>query len=290
MKKLKFSNGFLDDSQQKKLKAGFTDHTKEVRAPQYEKERVNWLVYEENDLLIGALTADILWDWIYIDELWVDKNFRSLGIAKKLMKTAEEYAVSHDLTGLWLWTQSWQAAEFYQKLGFVEFARFDDFPKGYQRIGFRKQVSSIKQINSNMIRKYKESDLDQVIDTWLNASIIAHDFIDSEFWKSNVDAMRNVYIPASETYVYEEGGIIKGFVSLLNDTIAALFVSPNDQGSGIGTQLVAKSKEIRDQLNLNVYKENVKSIEFYKKCGFEIVKEQIDQHTGHPELVMSYNS
>ncbi|MCG8333861.1 MAG: histone acetyltransferase, partial [Proteobacteria bacterium] len=36
------------------------------------------------------------------------------------------------------WTQSWQAAEFYEQLGYVEFARFDDFPKGHQRIGFRK--------------------------------------------------------------------------------------------------------------------------------------------------------
>lgn len=141
-----------------------------------------------------------------------------------------------------------------------------------------------------MIRKFQESDTDQVIDIWLSASIIAHDFIDSEFWKSNVDAMRNVYVPSSETYIYEESGKVKGFVSLHNNTIAALFVSPTEQGGGIGTQLIAKSKEIRDQLNLNVYKENHKSIEFYKKCGFTIVNEQIDEHTGQPELVMSYNS
>ena len=144
MTEVRFLKGFLDNNQQQVLTAGFSSHTKETQAPDYEKERVNWLVYDDEDCLVGVLTADILWDWIYIDELWVDKNFRSLGIAKNLMKTAEEYGVTHDLTGLWLWTQSWQAAEFYEKLGFAEFARFDDFPKGYQRIGFRKQVSSVK--------------------------------------------------------------------------------------------------------------------------------------------------
>ncbi len=141
-----------------------------------------------------------------------------------------------------------------------------------------------------MIRKFQQSDLDQVIDIWLNASLSAHDFIDSGFWKSHVAAMRDTYIPSSETYIYEDNNTIKGFVSLLNDTVAALFVTPSEQGTGIGTQLVEKSKEVRKQLTLNVYKENVKSVEFYGKCGFKKVKEQLDEHTGHPELVMSFTS
>ena len=31
-------------------------------------------------------------------------------------------------------------------------------------------------------------------------------------------------------------------------------------------------------------------IEFYLKRGFVIEKEQIDEHTGHPELVMTFNA
>ncbi len=34
----------------------------------------------------------------------------------------------------------------------------------------------------------------------------AHDFVKSEFWKSKVDDMREIYIPSGETYVYEEEG------------------------------------------------------------------------------------
>ena len=118
----------------------------------------------------------------------------------------------------------------------------------------------------------------------------AHDFVDREFWQSKAKDMREIYIPSGETYVCEEEGVIKGFVALYNETLAAIFVSPDSQGTGIGTQLMRKAKDVRDNLDLTVYKENPKSVEFYKKCGFTIEKEQIDKHTGHLELVMKFIS
>ncbi len=141
-----------------------------------------------------------------------------------------------------------------------------------------------------MIRNFQQSDIDQVIKIWLEASIKAHDFVSSELWESKVKEMREVYIPSGETFIYEEKGTIKGFFSLYKDTLAAIFVSPTSQGTGIGMTLMKKAKKIREKLDLTVYKQNHKSIKFYKKCGFEIEKEQIDEHTGHPELVMTFNS
>ena len=137
-----------------------------------------------------------------------------------------------------------------------------------------------------MIRKFETKDMNQVLDIWLKASIEAHSFISKSFWESKVDDMRQVYIPASETYIYEEDGVLKGFFSLYNDVLAAIFVLPEFQGNGIGKQLIGKVKELREKISLTVYKENTSSIEFYKKCGFVIEKEQKDKHTGHIELVM----
>ena len=145
MIEIRFSSGHLDKSKQQLLIAGLESHTKESSAPSFQRDRINWLVYEKHERLIGALTADVLWDWIYIDELWVDRDYRGTGIGKKLMNKAEEYAISRNMTGLWLWTQSWQAPKFYDQLGYKEFTRFDDFPKGHCQIGFRKQVSSTKK-------------------------------------------------------------------------------------------------------------------------------------------------
>jgi len=141
-----------------------------------------------------------------------------------------------------------------------------------------------------MIRQFKKTDMEQVLRIWLDASIKAHDFVEKEFWKSKVTDMRDTYLPAAETYVYYENGVIKGFLSLCGDTLAAVFVSPEVQGRGIGRQLIVKAKEIRNNLNLTVYKKNKKSIAFYKKCGFKIVREQVDEHTGKLELLMVFSS
>jgi len=67
-------------------------------------------------------------------------------------------------------------------------------------------------------------------------------------------------------------------------------VVPGAQGEGIGSQLMDKAKEVRQSLTLTVYKENKNSIGFYERYGFKIVEEKIDEHTGHAELVMTFNS
>lgn len=138
-----------------------------------------------------------------------------------------------------------------------------------------------------MIKKYNKNHLDAVLDIWLNASVKAHDFISAEFWESQVKSMRSIYIPASETYVYEIESRVVGFYSLYENNLAAIFVSPELQGKGIGKQLLSHAKAQRTVLSLSVYKENQASYQFYLSQGFKLVSEQLDEHTGHPEYVMS---
>ena len=137
---IEFHQGDLTASEQSVVSAGFHRHSEEQAAPEYKKERVKWLAFDERRELRAVLTADILWDWIYIDELWVSADFRGEGLGRQLMQLAEEFAKSQSLQGLWLWTQSWQAEGFYRRLGYDQFARFDNFPKGHSRVGFRKRL------------------------------------------------------------------------------------------------------------------------------------------------------
>ena len=89
-----------------------------------------------------------------------------------------------------------------------------------------------------MIRNYREADIEQILDIWLSASIKAHSFVGSEFWQSKVSEMRDMYIPASETFVCEVDEQIAGFYCLYGNTLAAVFVSPSLQGQGIGSALI----------------------------------------------------
>lgn len=134
---MQFHTGPLKVTEQELISDGFARHNKEQDAPAYHKARLNWLAYD-GKTLVGALTADMLWDWLYIDELWVGESHRGSGLGKSLSLEAEAYARKHSLTGIWLWTQDWQAADFYRHMGYKVFARFPNFPKGHVRIGFRK--------------------------------------------------------------------------------------------------------------------------------------------------------
>lgn len=91
--------------------------------------------------------------------------------------------------------------------------------------------------------------------------------------------MRNIYLPAPETHVYENNGIIDGFISIYESDVAAIFVRPLLQGKGIGSELIEFVKGKYEKLKSCVYKSNIKSIEFYKKHGFKEVCEQADKHT-----------
>ncbi|MGF1684262.1 N-acetyltransferase [Photobacterium minamisatsumaniensis] len=141
-----------------------------------------------------------------------------------------------------------------------------------------------------MIRQYTSQDIETVLDIWLTASIKAHDFVKPEFWESQLSAMRDIYIPASKSYVFEVDSKVVGFYSLYENLLAAIFVSPEWQGKGIGKQLIAHAKQQSSELTLNVYKDNEATYKFYLAQGFKIDNEHVCEHTGCAEYAMSMNT
>src|SRR5699024_11855061 len=66
-----------------------------------------------------------------------------------------------------------------------------------------------------MIRAYKENDIDILIDIWYKSSLQAHDFIYSGYWESQIEEMKEKYIPMSETHVITNQTKIIGFISMV---------------------------------------------------------------------------
>lgn len=90
--------------------------------------------------VVGGLIGKIFWNWMDADLVWVEKPFLGGDIGKGVLQQAEMTARNRHLTGICLWTASWQAPGFYKKLGFEQFAELDNFPPGRKRIGFRKYL------------------------------------------------------------------------------------------------------------------------------------------------------
>lgn len=137
-----------------------------------------------------------------------------------------------------------------------------------------------------MIRKYKETDLDDVMKLWLETNISAHDFIDENYWRSNYEQVRQM-MPEATIYVYEEESI-KGFVGLSGNYVAGLFIGANSQSKGLGKALLDYIKGLNEQLLLHVYKKNIRAVRFYIREGFVIENEQTDLNTKEKELVMKW--
>jgi len=147
-------------------------------------------------------------------------------------------------------------------------------------------------INSKefLIEKFKDkSDLDKIIEIWLECSGRAHHFIDYSFWLNTENAMREIYIPLAETWIYRgESYKIEGFMSLVGNDLASIFVNPAFQNQGIGKLLITKAKSLRDELNLKVYSQNINALKFYNRHNFIIRESRIDPDTNEEEYVMTW--
>ena len=140
-----------------------------------------------------------------------------------------------------------------------------------------------------MIRKLQNVDINKVADIWLKTNLETHDFISGQYWTSNYEAVKKM-LPQAEVYVYEENKIIQGFVGVQEEYIEGIFVSGKMQSHGIGKALLDYIKDKKDRLQLNVYQKNVRAMSFYKREGFTIRSERLDDFTGEKEYVMEWNS
>ena len=140
-----------------------------------------------------------------------------------------------------------------------------------------------------MIRKLTGADIDETAIIWLETNIKAHDFISTEYWKSNFDMVKEMLLQA-ELYVYESEGSIQGFIGLNDEYIAGLFVSEQAQSHGIGKCLLNFMKDQKRKLSLSVYQKNIRAIHFYQREGFVIQCEKLDDHSGEKEYVMTWEN
>jgi len=137
-----------------------------------------------------------------------------------------------------------------------------------------------------MIRKYKEEEIPTLLEIWESAALLAHPFLETEFHEMVKNAMRDMYLPNSDTWVYEEAGIIIGFVSMAKNEIGGLFVNPKNHSKGVGTALVNHMNNFHDSLEVEVFKENNIGKPFYIKYGFKIIKEYLMKETNQKVLRM----
>ncbi|PRX34706.1 putative acetyltransferase [Orenia metallireducens] len=141
-----------------------------------------------------------------------------------------------------------------------------------------------------MIRNSNKDDLDKIVHLWYEVSLKAHDFIDKEYWKTSQQDMKEKYIPLSDTYIIEEDNQLRGFISMVDNYLAALFVASNFQSSGYGKRLLDHVKKNRDYIELKVFKKNKKAYNFYSNNEFIIEQELLSEDLKEKEYLMVWRA
>lgn len=88
-----------------------------------------------------------------------------------------------------------------------------------------------------MIRELRKTDINIVADIWLDTNIKAHYFIRAQYWKGNLELVKELLLQAT-VYVYEDNYEIQGFIGMNGEYIEGIFVSEAMQSQGIGKILL----------------------------------------------------
>lgn len=95
-----------------------------------------------------------------------------------------------------------------------------------------------------MIRALQKADIERVVDIWLDTNLKAHNFIPGQYWKDNINLVKEM-LPQAEVYVYENDCQIEGFIGLNDEYMEGIFVRDEMQSQGIGKLLLNFVKEKR---------------------------------------------
>lgn len=87
---------------------------------------------DEKGKVIGGIRCLIHWDWLKIELLWVDDDYRGKSIGSSLMRQAEQEALKHNTPRAYVETADFQALDFYQKEGYKVFGEADNMPVGHK--------------------------------------------------------------------------------------------------------------------------------------------------------------
>lgn len=99
-----------------------------------------FVLYSPDQQIVGGVIAEIYWNWLFINVMWVKEDLRGSGFGEKLLKRTEEEATKRGVKHAFLDTFTFQAPRFYEKNGYTAFGKLKDFPPGHARIFYVKDL------------------------------------------------------------------------------------------------------------------------------------------------------
>lgn len=98
------------------------------------------LLRNEQGQVVGGLTGQTEWGWLYVKLLWLSDELRHKGWGSRLLMAAEEEAKKRGCNYAHLDSFGFQAPGFYQQHGYEVFGELEHYPPGYKRYYLKKTL------------------------------------------------------------------------------------------------------------------------------------------------------
>jgi GNAT superfamily N-acetyltransferase len=90
--------------------------------PDLTSRKITIAVRDSSGAIRGGTVGRIAGDSMYVEVVWTDDETRTKGLGRRMMLMLEEEARKSGVCESWLYTMSFQAKPFYEKLGYTQFA------------------------------------------------------------------------------------------------------------------------------------------------------------------------
>lgn len=101
---------------------------------------INLYLRNEFDEVIGGILGITYCFCFQIENFWISDKYRRNGYGKLLITEAEKLATEYGCTFSFTGTFSYQAPDFYKKMGYKVFSQLDGFPDGIILYFLKKKI------------------------------------------------------------------------------------------------------------------------------------------------------
>ena len=108
--------------------------------PNLNSHKIVAAIRDDGGKVVGGVIGRLAGDSVYMEVVWNDDGVRGTGMGREMMLLVEAEAKRLGAREAWLYTMSFQAKPFYEKLGYAQFAELNWLDGRHKRQFMRKDL------------------------------------------------------------------------------------------------------------------------------------------------------
>ncbi|QWU79400.1 7-cyano-7-deazaguanine synthase QueC [Campylobacter novaezeelandiae] len=146
--------------------------------------------------------------------------------------------------------------------------------KGFNNANLEDKIPYSNKIKH--LKKLDENERKSLLEIWEKSVLATHHFLDEKNFNIIKDYLKNADLTELQFLFYYKNKKLVGFLGFHDDIIEMLFIDPQYFRQKCGEKLIKKALNDFNIQRVEVNKDNLNAIKFYKKMGFKGNKEYVD--------------